>query len=212
MTSGFISSLILLICDGNLLAPINSVGVSCPRVTVICAREHCYRSPYLFKAQISDGEQNQKVSYQWTITFGRGQIVKGQGTSTIEVVADNSNNITATVEVQGLPAECGPAIASISIINEPAPPAQQIDEFGAFPLDKLKPRFDQLANQLRNQPGARGYILSSGKWALSRSAQKYLSRTHNLKAGRIVYLQTETKRLITIKLFIVPANANPPVP
>ena len=175
---------------------------------MICARKECYSSPFYFKAQISDGAQNQKVSYQWSITSGR--IVNGQRTSTIQAVANDSHNITATVEVQGLPAGCGQAIASLSIFTEPAPPVQEIDEFGPLPLEKIKLRLDKLAYQLRNQPGARGYILSSGKWSLSGSARKYLLTEHGLESGRVVYVQRKTKRPLMIKLYIVPARANPP--
>ncbi len=206
----FVSLLIFLIVDGNLSASGHNVGISCPRVTVICAGEDCYRSPFYFKAQLSDVAQNEKVSYHWSLPFGQGQIVDGQGTAKVKVVANNSHNVTATVEVQGLPAECGPAIASMTVITEPAPPVQKIDEFGSLPLEKIKPRLDKLAYQLRNQPGAQGYILSSGKWALAGSAQRYLSRAHNLESGRIVYVQTEAKRPMLIKLYIVPAGANPP--
>ena len=204
----FVRFLILLTVNGILSASKNNVGTSCPQLTVICARKECYRSPFYFKAQMSDGERNQKVSYQWTVTSG--QIVKGQGTSSIKAIADNSHSITATVEVQGLPAECGQAIASMSVFTEPAPSVQQIDEFGSLPLEKIKLRLDRLAYQLRNQPGARGYIISSGKWALSGSAQNYLSREHNLEPGRIVYVQRKAKRPLKIKLYVVPAGANPP--
>ena len=157
---------------------------------------------------MSDGERNQKLSYQWSITSGR--IVNGQGTSSIKAVANNSHSFTATVEVQGLAAECGTASASMTVFTETAPPVQEIDQFGSLPLEKIKSRLDKLAYQLRNQPGARGYILSSGKWALSGSAQKYLLKEHGIESGRIVYVQRKTKRPLMIKLYIVPAGANPP--
>jgi hypothetical protein len=208
----FLSLLIFLIVDANLSASGHNVGISCPRVSVICAADDCYHSPFYFKVQLSDVAQNEKVSYHWSLPLGKGQIVAGQGTSKVKVVANNSDTVTATVEVQGLPAECGPAIASMSIISETelAPPVQKIDEFGSLPLEKIKPRLDQLAYQLRNQPGAQGYILSSGKWALAGRAQRYLSKAYNLESGRIVYVQRKTKGPILIKLYIVPAGANPP--
>ena len=133
----FISFLLLLTVDGILSTAKNNVDITCPRVEVICARKECYSSPFYFKVQISDRAPNQKVSYQWSITSGR--IVNGQGTSSIKAVANDSHNITATVEVQGLPAECGQAIASLSVITEPARPVQQIDEFRlpAFRKDKV---------------------------------------------------------------------------
>jgi len=204
----FISFLLLLTVDGILSTANNNVDITCPRVEVICARKECYSSPFYFKAQISDGAPNQKVSYQWSITSGR--IVNGQGTSSIKAVANDSHSITATVEVQGLPAECGQAIASLSVITEPAPPVEEIDEFGSLPLETIKSRLDKLAYQLRSRPGARGYILSSGKWSLSGRAQKYLLTEHGLESGRVVYVQRKTKRPLMIRLYIVPAGANPP--
>ncbi len=63
---------------------------------------------------------------------------------------------------------------------------------------------------VRSQPGARGYILSSGKWSLSGRAQKYLLTEHGLESGRVVYVQRKTKRPLMIRLYIVPAGANPP--
>jgi PKD-like domain len=206
----FVSLLIFLIVAGNLSASDHVVGISCPEVTVSCVGEDCSRSPFYFKAQLSEIAENGKVSYHWSLPTGQGQIVEGQGTSKVKVVANNSHGVTATVEVQGLTADCGPAIGSITVINEPAPPVQEIDEFGPLPLEKIKSRLDKLAYQLRNQPGAQGYIVSSGKWALSGSAQKYLSREHNLESGRVVYVQRKTKGPIVIKLYVVPAGANPP--
>jgi len=184
------------------------LSVGCPTVIVSCAREDCYRSPFYFKAQMSGAELDQRFSYRWSVTTGR--IVDGQGTASIMAVVDDLRSITATVEVKGLPAECGTAVASISVIIEPPLPVRAIDEFGSLPFQKLKFRLDQLAYQLRNEPGARGYIVSSGKWTLSARATRYLITEYGFEPGRIVYIQKKAKLPLIITLYVVPAGSVPP--
>src|SRR5215510_1197598 len=109
--------------------PNRNLAAACPTVMVTCATADCYTSPYSFKVIVGNGAPNLTLAYQWTVTTGR--IVDGQGTSAIRVIADQPrNNLTATVEVKGFPAECS-GMASISLIlsDPPPPPVQEIAQF-----------------------------------------------------------------------------------
>lgn len=60
-----------------------------------------------FRAGVTNYAHPEKLSYKWTVSLG--DIVKGQGTSTIRVKKPEDragSNVTATVEISGLPAGC----------------------------------------------------------------------------------------------------------
>jgi len=73
----------------------------------------------------------------------------------------------------------------------------------------VKWRLDSFAIHLRNQPGAMGYIVTDGKWSKAKRAIEYLV-TKGLNAERLRYVPGNKKKLLVIKLYLVPAGAVPP--
>lgn len=71
-------------------------------------------------------------------------------------------------------------------------------------------RLDRLAVQLRNTRGSLGYIVSTGKWALAEKAIRYLVSKHDLKPGRVTYLEKKRKGPLLITLYLAPPGASPP--
>ena len=199
--------LILILCafDDVLSQSTTTQQTQCPRVTVSCGSSN--QSPYIFTASVTGADANQTFSYQWTVY--RAKIVSEQGTPVIKVIGERP--VTATVELKGLPSTCTEVVASCSFLEEsPPPPIQQIDVFASLPLQRVKPRLDKLAVQLRNTPGSLGYIVSTGKWALTEKAIRYLVSKHDLKPGRVTYLEKKRKGPLLITLYLAPPGASPP--
>jgi hypothetical protein len=59
----------------------------CPAVSVSCGGNNCYEPPFFFRADVSNADPTQKISFEWTVSDG--QIVAGQGTSIIKVVGNH---------------------------------------------------------------------------------------------------------------------------
>ena len=184
---------------------------SCPTVSVSCASTNCYESPFFFLASVSNPVPTQKISFEWTVA--NGQIVAGQGTSLIKVIATPVNlTVTASVKLIGAPPECTGTTASISYIDERGmvPPAKVIEEFGNISFKATKTRLDSYASQLQNQPGATAYIVSEGNWPHAKRAMDYLVGTKGIDDGRITYVSKSRTKRVNVKLYIVPAGALPP--
>ena len=99
-----VSVVTALVISPTISTSNNLEKVDCPIVSVGFGPEPCCTSPLRFVAQISNAELKRKVSYQWAVSIG--EIVSGQGTFSISVVAPKGQSLTATVEVKGLSAEC----------------------------------------------------------------------------------------------------------
>jgi hypothetical protein len=101
---------------------------SCPQISVSCPASFKDGEPITFTASVNGGNPNVVPSYKWTISAGR--IVRGQGTSSIEVdTLGFGRTFTATVRISGLDQSC-PTTASCSIIpGTPAPPAVLFDRY-----------------------------------------------------------------------------------
>jgi len=201
---------IILLVNRLTLPAANKVqeGV-CPNISVACARPSCHGSPFHFMGQISEAPPGRTLSYQWSVSTG--EIVSGQGTRSIKVVAPQWSSLTAALRVIGLPTQCASVTASMTVFREHVPTAQLFDQFGPAPFAKVRPRLDTFADQLRNQPGAMGYILVNGEWGLAESAKNYLVTQHGIEAERIVNVREKrSRRRLIIKLYIVPAGAGPP--
>jgi hypothetical protein len=184
---------------------------ACPSVSVSCVGTNKWCDPpFFFLASVTNTDPTQKVSFEWTVTNGR--IVAGQGTSVIKVVGNRDNrSLTASVKLIGAPPECTGTVASISLIDAQgmAPPPKVIEEFGNISLKDTKMRLDSFVYQLLNQPGAMGYIVSDGKWSQAKPAIQYLL-TKGINAERLRYVPGNKKKLLVIKLYLVPAGAVPP--
>jgi hypothetical protein len=169
-----------------------------------------------FTANVSGGTQS-STTFNWTVSAGT--ITSGQGTSTI-TVATNADlagqTITATVDVGGQCSETCPRSASSS--GEVARPpdkiiSRKIDEFGALEADDLKIRLENLRTELANDPGAIGYIITSG------SGKAKTKQLNNIKKA-IDFLRIDSSRVRLVDgdatapvgsiIWIQPAGGEPP--
>lgn len=119
---------ILLFLLLSFSGPAQSVySQECPRVVVSCPNWNS--DPRLvFSANVSGVDQSSKLTYKWTVS--NGKLISGQGTPSIIVDTNNEGGIsfTATVEVNGFPAECSnQASCAINVCHLPV--SRKFDEY-----------------------------------------------------------------------------------
>ena len=206
--STVVGVIILLVNSGTTPVENKLQDAACPTISVGCARKSCDGSPFHFVAQIRDVPPAQNLSYQWSVSSG--EIVSGQGTGSIRVVAaPDWRDLTASLKAIGLPTQCANT-ASISVMRGHVPTAQLFEQFGAARLAKVRPRLDAFADQLSNKPGTMGYILFNGGRGLAERAKSYLVVERGIEAERIVNVRMKRGGRLIIKLYVVPSGAAGP--
>ncbi|HVG39047.1 MAG TPA: hypothetical protein VM870_07165 [Pyrinomonadaceae bacterium] len=114
MRSKIIGFILVCLCSGIFTQPrARSEGMlsnftqkpECPTIAVECPTgEHPEGDQWLYKVTVTDAPEETELSYHWEIS--RGEILEGQGTTSIKVEADGVDAITVTVEVGGLGEGC----------------------------------------------------------------------------------------------------------
>jgi hypothetical protein len=115
-----------------------------------------------FTANVSAGNPSTKLTFNWAVSAGK--IIGGQGTASIivDTTGVGGRSFTGTVEVGGVPGECGNK-ASCSIIACDLVVARKFDEYGDLSWAEERARLDKFAEHL--EPGIR---LRSHRKKLSR--------------------------------------------
>lgn len=198
-------------CECKLICSCPSISVAGPAGVTVPG------DAMTFTATVAGGSQ-QDVTYNWSVSAGT--IESGQGTPSITVRTDKSmsgGNITATVDVGGLPAGCNcPPTAS-----ETAPlstiEAILVDEFGKLPNDEIRGRLDTFFADLSNNPGHQGYIINYGTDA-------QITARERLITNHIAFRKFDRSRITLVrggaspdgdprtKLWRVPPGAKDPTP
>jgi hypothetical protein len=91
----------------------------CVTISVSCPDNVEEGQPAICTANVSGGGRGIAPTYSWTVSFGR--IIKGQGTPEIEVETTGlaGRQVTADLEVGGIPPECsGKASRTIQVGNK----------------------------------------------------------------------------------------------
>jgi hypothetical protein len=194
---------------------------ACPRVSVSCPSFLKNGEAITFSADVGGGDPNVVPRYTWTIAAGR--IIGGQGTSSIKVdtVGFGGHAYTATVSISGFDPSC-PATASCSFVDESGmvPPARKFDSYGRVTRKNERARLDAFAVQLKNEPGAQGYLFLYGgrrnrtgeSQQVAQRAKTYLVKTRRIDAGRLVAIDGGFKEIQAVELWIVPIGSVPPAP
>ena len=192
-------------------------SAACPTIDVAGGGVVEAGVPMSFTVHVEDYDLS-KLSFKWTTSVGR--ISNGQGTVTIGVSDYKSGeNVTATVEVEGLPEGCPNTASETGACSCDVPSPSLIDEFGSVKHSEIRLRMDMLFIALGNQPNAQGYIINYGtnKEIARREAQlrnhigfkKYdVSRVTFVRGGA----NPNGERGVWTKFWIVPPGAMPPTP
>ena len=99
------------------------------------------------------------LKYSWTISVGT--IIEGQGTLAITVATDKSmqgSNVTATVEIEGLPSACEKTASETAPIA-PRLEWESLDEWGNLTDNDQRSRLDSFFAELANNPHNIGLVI-----------------------------------------------------
>jgi hypothetical protein len=210
---------LLLISFGQLFLPRpsqKSLQDGCPVITVTCPDMAEAGGELTFKANVSGTDPGLKLSYTWAVS-DKMTIVSGQGTSALTVRLSDGNSYTATVEVEGLARGCSNK-AACSVVSCNLSPARLFDTFTNLSFNKEAARLKNFASQLRNEPGAVGYIIVyAGRKDNAGAAQSHAYRLKNwlvkeygFEDGLITTVDGGYREAPAVELFVVPTGSMPP--
>ncbi|MDX6484303.1 MAG: hypothetical protein QOE95_2074 [Gaiellaceae bacterium] len=166
------------------------------------------------------------LNYTWTVSPPAARILSGVGTPTITVDSSGLGNkrVTAILVVDDgsgdrscrQTAQAATGISGLPTITPP----KRFDEFPSIAHDDDKARFDNLAIELQNNPGATGYIIAyAGRGSrageadrMTKRAADYLSTTRGISRERIVTINGGYRESNSFELWLVPQGAEPPRP
>lgn len=211
-----------LFCFGlvvlSALANANSVKMAhpvdlCPQITIECVSPDGCRLPdFELKATVSGTRPTDKLTYKWS--SNTGSIVSGQGTPSIKVESkeDDGQIITVTVEVDGLEGGCEKTASFSQLpLCGLAPSSRLFDRYGEMSFTKEKERLDNLAMQLQQDPGARGYIIVySLQLKHAERARKYLVTKRGIDPDRLEIAEGGDRQEPTVELWVRPTGAEAP--
>ncbi|MDT4896333.1 MAG: hypothetical protein QOH25_1410 [Acidobacteriota bacterium] len=195
----------------NCVPPCPTLSISCPTDQVLAG------TPATVSANVSGGDPNASVTYNWTVSSGT--ISSGQGTPsiTIDTTGLAGQNVTATVELGGLPPECDRTEScSFSVRGEDIRP-RKFDEYADLKFNDEKARLDNFAIQLQQEPGAQGYYVIFGSCEgegdqRSARAVDYLVNNRGIDRSRITVVNGGCREQLTVELWIRPTGASEPTP
>ena len=158
------------------------------------------------------------LTYNWTVSAGT--IESGQGTPSITVRTTQAmagTNVTATVEIGGVPPNCGCTTTASETAGVAAiPTANQVDEFGAKTDDEIKANVDNFYIQLNNNPSSTGYIINYGTPAQIKRRKAQIMKAINFRkydASRVTFVDgPDNGSGVNTKFYVVPSGAANPNP
>ena len=154
------------------------------------------------------------LGYQWSVSAG--EIVSGQGTTTLEVKTAEMANLTVTVDILGLPSGCVNMASETTGCGLRAPDARKIDEFAGPFSDSTRSVLDKVAHTVNDSPYDQLYILSGhlGEQPVNRVLTKetdvidYL-QSRGVERSRISLVEVSSQ-VELLQFWQVPPGATPP--
>jgi hypothetical protein len=147
-----------------------------------------------FTADVKNYAATGEIKYNWSISAG--EIEDGQGTSAIILRTTkemNGSNVTATVEIDGLPEGCAKTASETAGVLTAGCGGGPVDRFGRAPKQMILPRVDNLLIILRGEPGSTAVIQIKLNERESRALRlEFLNNIYN----RIFFLKFDLKRII----------------
>lgn len=174
--------------------------------------------PISFKAELHVNDKKVTPTFSWQVS--RGQIVRGQGTETIEVELPPGakGEVVARVEVHGYSLEC-PTGASAAFAKTTVGVSHfKFDEFGDIRNGDTKARLDNLAIELQSNPTLQVHLVVYGGrlGPLGEAARRahwlknYLVSTRGLDPARILTVEGGFRDELSGELWVSPQGSPPP--
>ena len=136
----------------------------CPEIDISIDANKIFNptEPMLFTVKVGDEAKNLVLGYAWTVS--QGKIIEGQGTPSIKVDIEKlyDTNITATVEIKGLPENCANVESETGSSYRHYSRAILFDEFGKLRDGEVKERLDAFFMRLSEDSNFQGYIIFYG--------------------------------------------------
>ena len=208
---------ILLLIVLSSIFCFEAFGQKCPMVRVILPSKGIFPGDsMLFSISLIGKFDNSKLEYKWTVSSG--EISDGQGTTAILVETDKKTDgeVTATVEIKGLPEGCQDSFSETWEMI-PIPIGEPLDKLGKMPWSNERVRLEVLVYELlQYPPQTKAYLIfsiandSEKKLVLSRQRKiltfleknKILLSRILMKIEKVGYYQTT--------IWIVPEGAELP--
>jgi hypothetical protein len=195
----------------------NTQGLNCPTVDVSGGGVIESGEPMTFTASVENYDLS-KLTFKWTVSGG--EILEGQDTQTIKVSTKKYSriNITATVEVKGLPEGCLAMESETGSAGCKCSPVL-FDEF-SIPTSMIdKARLDYLVSELTSEAVSHIVIIEYFKRTTPENTVKrkirkitdYLINQKKLEKSRFTISVGESDEDRT-KFWIVPPGAENPTP
>lgn len=188
----------------------------CPLVRVTCPDSAHSGEEISFELAIDSAAAAVKYAYNWEVSAGT--IPSGQGSPSLRVdtTGVGGGQVTATVEVAGLPASCERTYSCTTGIIHVI--GCGLDEYGDISFDDEKARLDNFAIELQNDPTSRGYLLCyGGRVGRAGEAEKrcgrakdYMADVRGIGRERLITVDGGFREDLTVKIVVVPAGATPP--
>ncbi|NOT46290.1 MAG: hypothetical protein HOP17_00875 [Acidobacteria bacterium] len=158
---------------------------------------------------------NENLGYKWEISAGT--IIEGQGKPVIVVQTTremNMTNLTATVELSGLPNGCKNSSSNDAAIAPVCVLPITLDEWGFLPVRDEMARIDVAGMELRNRPESHLlFMIGIGAKETQRSAQiranrikRQLVSKMGFAAERIHFVYSSGERHYT-RIYLAPKDA-----
>ena len=196
-----------LLLSAGLASSSEQLPGAYPQVSVKCASETCCFSRRKYVVQVNSGNPARLLSYKWSVS--EGKIIRGQGTSSIEVTAPKWRSVTALVAVSGPGVESAITASIWADCHRPLE-FRLFDQFSNISLAQENARLARFAAQLRKEPGTRGYVVVYGGSNRGEIVKKNLVAQQGIEADRIVSVEKKRGRKLIIKLYIVPVGVAGP--
>ena len=191
--------------------PCPTLSISCPTDQVLAG------TPATVSVTLSGGDPNANPTYNWTVSAGTISSGQGTPTITIDTTGLEGQNVTATVEIGGLPPECDRSRSCSFSVKPKEIGCRKFDEYSDLRFNDEKARLDNFAIQLQQEPGSQGYYVIFGSCdgeadQRSTRAIDYLVNNRGIDRGRVTVVNGGCRETLTVELWICPTGAAAPTP
>lgn len=203
-------------CENNANGNVTVTQVNaCPTIEIVNTPERFVEASaqLQFEAKLQGGNATGTPTFTWSVSSG--EIVQGQGTSSILVKAPTDTNtpLTAEVNIGGFGNACQQTSAPVEILKP-------FDRYGYICFNDEKARLDNFAIALSNDPRSEGFIIAysgqknSLKEAQARAerARRYLYESRGIDVQRIKVkaIKGGASKYLRGELWVRPLGAGEP--
>lgn len=212
----FVLILVAFFCASDF-AQNNSFG--CPKLKINAPNNHYMVGELIpISAEIGVESKNYNVEYKWEVSAG--EIVKGQGTNSIEIITNRENSgksIEVILTIKGLSERCNSIVSeNFGITPIPHCGNRPIVDYGKVKLIEEFVALDGIFIELINVPGTTAFIIFEIEESETieqtknhiRKLMKHIERRKYQKENIILAIRKSEKH--RTKMYLVPLGASLP--